>query len=350
MTERAGSFFTGGWWKFSKYEIRAQRICPAEEAVLEWYDPWQQYQLSNLQNGYQPPYQKLIALLVSCGAEFSESEQRLMLEYSDTRAPIPEDVGESILKWCSEFGLLGIFHQTVLSYDWASRWVLGWEGSCYCEINYVRNGGSWDQVKTWRGVPRTDGKPTFPPRDAPLGKSSPIRRRVLVCEDGDRFTTRSSGWIARDFFGHTGPDPNFEIPAPNTPEFWAGYSERLADFLRWAVGFYSALDPFLTYPSRGIRSAAGIEKLLRPMCISLSLDENGTLREGWSSPSLICSFARMAYQDLTRGSILRPCECCGQPFRTDNRRSQYCSDACGWKHRKRRAKSRGRVQQERGNG
>src|SRR5215813_10132180 len=88
MTMRK-DLWSGGWWRFSAYEIRtiqnatnglyADIIVPSPSAELEWYDPWEFYRASLNENRSAPPYQSLLALLVSLGAFFDDSSNKWKL-------------------------------------------------------------------------------------------------------------------------------------------------------------------------------------------------------------------------------------------------------------------------------
>jgi hypothetical protein len=119
-------------------------------------------------------------------------------------------------------------------------------------------------------------------------------------------------------------------------KFWEIYSERQTDFLDGALCLLDMAQPVFGSSYVRLRVAEG---LLEPVGVSLSLDSEGNIQEQWSCPSLLSSFARMLLQDLSRGMKVLRCECCRGPFVTDNWRARYCSKACGWRHRKRRARA-----------
>jgi hypothetical protein len=93
-----------------------------------------------------------------------------------------------------------------------------------------------------------------------------------------------------------------------------------------------------------------LERYLQPLTIELRADPESRLREYWSSPSLLCSFARMIVQDVSADLDMRTCECCKMPYLTDRYQSRYCSESCGWKHRKRRARASSENSTESANG
>ena len=87
----------GTWWRFDQYEIRDGLIGPAPAAVLEEYDPWEEYDASRERgagSSTEPPYQSFVRLVreVSFGVGW------------DLR---PEGV-QALLTWCRRYGLLGL--------------------------------------------------------------------------------------------------------------------------------------------------------------------------------------------------------------------------------------------------
>src|SRR5262245_18160208 len=78
------------WWRFTRYEIRGWRICPAKGADLVEYDPF---------------------------AHPSEAQgKRAMTAYADLFQAVERAAGgrqtrkrqEALLEWCGENGLLGL--------------------------------------------------------------------------------------------------------------------------------------------------------------------------------------------------------------------------------------------------
>src|ERR1700683_3818311 len=112
MTQRRQSW-AGGWGRFSRYEIRDGAIRPAHNPDLGWYDPWEVYRGSQKDKKTPPPYQSLLALVVSLGAVFNEAESRWRLNETAESLEFSEQSG--ILDCCSRFGLLGILPHTAIS-------------------------------------------------------------------------------------------------------------------------------------------------------------------------------------------------------------------------------------------
>lgn len=130
----------------------------------------------------------------------------------------------------------------------------------------------------------------------------------------------------------------FECPLPLTEKFWSVYSERVYDFLKVALAFRSAVVP--TSGHHDSESLTRLEWFLEPISMSLCLGSNNQVQEQWACPSLLSSFGRMALQDALAGVRVLSCECCAYPFVTSSYQARYCSEKCGWRHRKRQVRAR----------
>src|SRR5437868_1651070 len=97
--------YTFLWWRFSQYELKDEYICPASDARLELYDPWQPYRDSweydpdsatpwKEKREQNPPYLSLIALA---------DELKIAPGFK-----LDNKSAGRLLQWCSEFGLLGM--------------------------------------------------------------------------------------------------------------------------------------------------------------------------------------------------------------------------------------------------
>jgi hypothetical protein len=96
--------FELGWWRFSKYILKADVIQPAPGAKLKSVSAADAY------TGREavPPYQHLLNLLSD--VEFKPSDGTTLL------APTLSSEA-AILKWCGEYGLLGVIAAPVSKSD-----------------------------------------------------------------------------------------------------------------------------------------------------------------------------------------------------------------------------------------
>jgi hypothetical protein len=352
---RQQQFWSGGWWRFTKYEIRDGAIRPAANASLEQYDPWDLYRISQIDSETPRPYQCLLALLLSMGACFDEKAGRWTLEKSLDDASLSLSDQNEILNWCSRFGLLGILPHTAVIIELPPFWDTAsvddkdpWEDGAELRrtgertnagVRRARTNGEW---KTILLMP-VEGRPEYVSFDGPgagilLLKPNPIPEAFFhgfLIDGRSSFPVSSMLPVFFPDFVDEGDD--FECPAFLSREFWQIYSEPVEEFLAFAMAFLSAVEPVLAH--RAEAHLHQFERFLEPMGISLSFDPKGNVQEQWVCPSLLSSFARMALQDLSAGMRILRRECCKGPFVTGAYQARYCSHKCAWKQRKRRARA-----------
>jgi hypothetical protein len=383
MTKRQ-DLWTGGWWRFSSYRIQKVAeflhkprpdftrmeipfkpeapagtdelfITPCADAALEWYNPWEAYRMSKIDAGTPPPYQALLALLVSLGAVSDETCGIWRLEH-DSALTMEEQ--QRLLNWCSRFGLLGILPHTAHRLQLPQRFIEGSESQLLLDREHVRSNGKWTPHSHagWLNGPSSEGayerfERLFTEEALPLGefvrKDHEFYIEPLVFFQSSTPTSKFNGgvqlWKTVDQFFPTFVDDNlFECPIPLTTPFWQVYAERVDDFLMYALALLNSVEP-LSHGRYGARPSS-LEWLLEPVGVSLAFNSEGNIYEQWTCPSLLSSFGRMALQDLEAGVRLLRCECCGAPFATDRYQARYCSQACGWKYRKRRARTKPETQ------
>jgi hypothetical protein len=354
--------WSGEWWRFNRYEIRNSSIRPVKNARLERYDPWELHRISSWDTGTSPPYQSLIALLLSLGAFFDDVRHTWRLVKGPDNGsslcladhwPGPSERDE-ILDWCNRFGLLGILPHSALTIGLPVRRGHHVPRGLYFRRCRVRLNGKWineiEAFYTKIGATHPDAL-----KDLKLmEEDDPVLGRFVrkTCPEYKTptavFSQETPGFsgeipmprVRPTFFPDSkGLQDQFECPLPLTPDFWKIYSEPVGWFLQHAIAFVAAVEPIAAH--RSSASPAAMEWLLAPVGVSLSLSADGSIQEQWVCPSLLASFARMALQDVSAGKRLLRCECCGDPFVTlTGHQKHYCSKSCGWRHRKRRALKR----------
>lgn len=366
-------YSSGGWWRFSRYEIRDGAIRPTEDAVLGEYDPWQLYRISEWDSGTPPPYHSLIALMTSIGAFFDEAlsmwrlggstEDESPISFKENSLTSSEQA--AILDWCPRFGLLGILPHTALTIQLPIRYSPRVGAGLQVEREHIRVNGKWLRRVFARCTPRVVESAEFLdeemrvvfPEDHNILDQHEVIRWPILGDDDEFFRVPKAAFFSKfqtgvtpDFDGNVSmgellhrffPDiqrsgDSFECPLPLTPEFWGIYSEQLHDFLESAMAFLDAVESISAYPRTA--SPSHLEWFLEPIGVSLSIGSDLRLQEQWVCPSLLSSFARMAVHDLSADRRIRRCDCCGQPFVTNRPTARYCSQPCGWRYRKRQAR------------
>jgi hypothetical protein len=384
MTERS-DLWAGGWWRFTKYEIRGEHIGPSADASLEWYDPWQQYNRSLFDSGTAPPYQSLL---------------KLATELPPLRGdPDGLQATGPILDWCNRFGLLGMLPHTAIRIDLPIRLLASTEYAVQVRRSHVRTSGRWLNRQHASRISAAFLQPK-PRRDTGgdelLGIGVELRAAVLSQGESKEHLSRAVAEVMDvpleavptllkamrqddlplgDFLSTDDPDytepeifldgraslgldrdvrvrplttvlhqyfPDFmnegamfECPLPLTPDFWWRYRESFKQFRLCAMGFLTAAGGADSRPALG-----HLESLIAPAGVSLSRGPEHRIQETWTCPSLLSSLARMLIQDILAGRRILRCDCCGSPFVTDNYQARYCSRRCGFRFRQRRARAK----------
>lgn len=226
------------------------------------------------------------------------------------------------IDWCRHYGLLGVLPHgayRIQGLPFPSRHAVG---SRYLFPEWEWLGGEWQWIS---GSPYRVPKVYF-------------RDQVYTAFDkgfDSRWPVSMPKVVAAFFPGVQ--TRTFDCPAPHSKEFWAVYSEPVEAIQFWAIAFASTCRRL--YEQKHPRRATGLWSYLAPLTITISCNSDGRLVESWNSPSLLCTFARMALQDAMAGYTLQSCESCGTPFVRQNPRALYCSPTCGFRFRKRRARS-----------
>jgi len=356
MTERH-QFWSGDWGRFSRYEIRDGAVRAAPGAKFESYDPWEIYRASEWDTETPPPYQSLFALMLSIGAVFDQQEwQPKQWHLNKKIADLTSNDQAEILDWCARFGLLGILPHLASMIELPIRLGAHDGEGGHVVRDLLRVNGQWSK-RTAIDFPASplfsENIDQFLNRDMDLVTlDKPVLGRFLA--EGEKYFRvprvtlqegPSSGHsiysrpvehlLDRFFPEFKDAGDQFECPLPLTPMFWEIYSESVDDFVEHALFLMSAAEPVLS--RRAHHNLKQLEFLVEPVGISLSSASKGDIQEQWACPSLLSSFARMALQTMWAGKRLLRCDCCGEPFLTAGYQSRYCSEQCGWRHRKRQA-------------
>ena len=330
----------GAWWRVDRYAIRDGCICPASDARLNGYDPWEHYRASRAADSrVDPPYTSLLTLVGALEADLETAidGQNVRLGMSGQRI---------LVDWCARYGLLGLLpHQTVLA-SLAPRWEsLGASPKCV-PVRHVHRWDAygWDAAfDVW-----------LPPVDALRGE---VRAGDLLAPAAYiglwpeplalMHMIRDGGWSTQSLADAWGPYfPNvpaserstYSYPLPASDRFCVEYCEPVSWFLGAASQLREALlvlEPDVTAPKppdlfvqgldRGLRT---LHNLLAPVQLSITVDRDGQYRQTWRTRSLLSSFALMALLDLTERRRVLSCATCGRVFVSAAPGAQYCSVRC----------------------
>jgi hypothetical protein len=279
--------WTGGWWRFSRYEIRDGAIRPVEDAQLEWYDPWELHRTSAWDTGTSPPYQSLIALLLSLGAFFDEAHTTWRLVKGvDNRSSMCLDEGfltssehDKILNWCNRFGLLGILPHAALTIGLPVRRGHHLGKGIYFRRSRVRLNGKWishiEAVFSKTGIKDRElfsKALELLDEDEPqlgsfLRKTNRYYQMPMVAfslrpglASSPKGEIPISAILNTFFPDYENKRDRFECPRPLTPEFWRIYSEPVDDFLRYALAFVTAVEPIAAHRSSASPTASALGK------------------------------------------------------------------------------------------
>jgi hypothetical protein len=333
------ALWAGGWWRFSRYEMRDGHIRPTANANLEWFDPWEIYRVSKWDKGTQPPYQSLLALMLSIGAHSSESRGWQLDQSLQPGGGLPPVQEAKVLDWCSHFGLLGLLPHFTLAIGLPRRMELIEDRTYHIEAWLVRANGQWDTigmtdlhhgpepVKYYRLHTEARPDPLVPWYDPYYQTPA-----AIVCGR----SIRVADLLPEYFPDFKDAGDQFECPRVLSEKFWRIYSESQTGFFQSALALLTLAQP--TSGSEEFRTAVA-RAFMEPVGVSISLDSNGRYQECWACPSLLSSFTRMLLQDLSGGMRVLRCECCHLPFVTESWKARYCSKECGWRHRKRRGRA-----------
>ena len=333
---------TGGWWRWTRYEIRDGCIRPAPGARLESYDPREIWlrtrppaKSSNQGRSGEPPYQSLLRLLGEleyrrpgdAALDFTPAEVDFLL------APLSEESETKLLEWCARYGLLGIVLHRTAQVTLAPRTGLH-------QVQYTKIGSGWSTTE----ISITRQEPVSMPSAVVL----PLRGAGAVVE--------RLGITWARFFPSVPPLQRevFLYPSPLTEEFWNWYAEPVADFLsgmRALMGLHQAIRLFQS-ESRKARRLQKLQDALIPRHLlaegllagvsqALQWNPDRRIQQKWVASSLLAWLATMMVAGLSNGRALL-CGGCGRPFVSAAYQARFCSVRCRWACQKRESPSRSR--------
>lgn len=322
---------SGGWVRVTRYELRDGFIRPASGQSPVAYDPWDLYRAARERGRAASredlaPHESLLRLL-------REAER---FGWEGSHGPLSPEVGQMVVEWCNQFGLLGLMLDQVDTILLDAFWRRSEVDQQLVPWRTVFQSGRWATTSGWdrfETIVRVDEKTLVAPPGAQPGTLA-SRGRVELRGDGPM--ERSLDWLAENFFPDYREDPNREwIPRPLTEAFWLSYSEEAHAILSVAEN----LDEILRHlpslgPARWLdRFGEVLLAILRPVNVALHLGENGNFVQRWECPTLLSSLFMMAYSDMVAGRPWVECAMCGSMFAGGSRGWQkFCTVECQRAH------------------
>jgi len=335
------------WWAFDSYEIRGGFICPAQNATLRVYDPWQ------LWDRRRPVYEELFGLFEGWNVNFHPSDDAPWVGLKptltgDTRLKVvPEHKHNAIATWCARYGLLGLaLHRITAVRLWPQWRDLQPHGVHQVQPHYVRVGAQWKvqypdgyrkgaQAHEGSPVPRRHWDPRWSEPGVIL---EPVASAVL--NDNDQalaavFTNRPlSEWA--HYFPRVPAhrERTYAYPDPLSVEFWEQYCEPLQEFLgaimmlrRICEALLPRKDPRAKVPDEVVKERGRrlLNDLLRGTSPVLERD-GGAFQRTVRFPSLLAVLAGMIFEDIAHVKRCATPEC-PRTVATGTGRI-YCTESC----------------------
>jgi hypothetical protein len=340
---------TGCWYRFDQYELRDGLIRPADGAVGEWYDPWDDFRLSREPGSTsEPPYQSLLNAM------------------DNVSWPLQPARADGLLAWCEEYGLLGVLPHQVLMVTTAPAVVsleptpvIGLNRCFRTNLRFLREQPpgwlsvqqqSKPQLENHGGLSKRGQVPqelvprTWPSPHVLMTSLEPLPGHAPWSEE-----PLSQTWAR--FFPDV-PQEHWETyryPTPLTEDFWRQYAEPLDQFARAASILRRAFDglredqaanaasaPSWELPQPRHEAWLSINSLVSSVSPALEFSSDGKPHQEWQAPSLIAHFAMMLLFDVTECRRLLSCAACDRLFTAKSPKARYCSDRCRERMQKRR--------------
>ena len=351
MQQTGRSFdVSGGWVRWSRYELRDGRLKPAPGAELIRYDPWADFRANEGKyRTVHQPYQRLLQL----GHDLEEAKANGAQSSFGRVVGAQTEMDQLILDWCNENGLLGLLptfgHTIRLPFQKISRPGKKSQQALR-QTTYQRSGGIW---RAEEHVLLT-----------PWAFLEDSRLRIRPFGPGyiwyDWETQRYDDLVLaqlEDFFEQpidSSPSrkaKTFVPPRPGSEEFWTHYRESLVQiyvnirrFVE-AVGVLAKFDSNAAPDAQTIATASSAHYTLGALAEIAApafrfSPEQGRVEEVRESPGLLSTYALMFMWDrIERRRILR-CQNCDGYFVSNEYRARYCTPTCRNTAQSRRYRSR----------
>jgi hypothetical protein len=306
------------WWRFTRYEIRGGRICPAKGADLVEYDPF---------------------------AHSSEAQgKRAMTAYSDLFQAVEQGSAgrqtlkrqEALLEWCGKNGLLELLLHGLewiaipmgrLAYDTVySPTAIGWESR-----NVLRR-------ELFLSGDRPDRPPVARFKTSPTGEAA-------------TYTLDSEPWM-RFFKVNRRKEKHYFFAPPTSAEFRRHYVEPVDSFVAAARSLKQAAENL--EKSREVEAKRArrwgereLNSLLSAVGVAVTWDTSTrSYQQVWTTRSLLGTLALQLLEDLSAGRRLASCDVCATVFVGTGSHERFCSKRCYWTWHKRVTRRNKRIPSE----
>jgi predicted nucleic acid-binding Zn ribbon protein len=288
------NWWSGQWFRFSRYDLRHGRIRPAHGSQMEIYRPWAEYESSRRLTLGTPPYMSLVNFVEELFEPTTTGWGVIHLSTDYSHAVKNDHVRKRIADWSSRHGLLGFLPQRLADLGTSFGGLVGrWFGSneSLTPEQHV--------AQVWRN------------QTIVLNQTWPKWEQGFV---GTAVMWESS--------------------------FWRSYGEPVFDWVEWALLFWQMVkfvaDPLTNNQNR----TYGFEFLSdqqRSAGRIFGIGADNSLDPIF--PSLMAMFVFMFVQDLIAHKRLITCALCGRSSMTSAYQAQYCSQRCRWIAQKRRQRN-----------
>lgn len=324
----------GTWWRFNRYEINQQGgLVPSSGAPLTAYDPWESFwEWREDWRDKVPPYIGLLDLL------FSEKISELAMinamrgEGSALHKLSRQGKFETILKWCSENGVMGFMPHTTRTLCYS----LG-ENENH-KLIYQRVGDGWETFRVEGGSVSSVRLEDIESLNTIIGPGCSFSWAETTSMGFNRVHPELTwNYDDKDCFDvyinddACGVLSERVLPLPLSDLFWQVYNEPFVDFISVAIELYETLSILISEKSSSDdqqRAAHRLNLYAEPLTRKVTVLPSGERKVSINAPSLLSHFAAMMMIDLEPPNRLYLCKSCNRIFASGTSRAAFCSSTC----------------------
>ena len=323
---------TGGWWRFTEYEIRdsskANDVAPEIRDYFRYIRPTSDAQLQRFEVGLD-----------------AESGDAVHVDV-DSILTLDVDDEDQILDWCRKYGLLGILCEQTILIRMPARYNLppGLPNSrtlLRSQAIYTKAHDGWRAVdEVGGGLELEPGEtaeeyiirePSDAPQSSILAKSYLFSERIRELNLDEGLGMYFPDVADEDLLSH-------DYPMPLSDTFWHEYGESIVTFRDAVMQLRETFDSLRGIPALGelpdeaLRNVVRGQRRLNAMAsahqtLGLGVD---AVEARWAFSSLLAMFAYAAQAKILGGEVVRRCKrpTCRRLFLTPVKSKGYCSERC----------------------